>query len=125
MTNHHTYNHSPQVGKFPAINPNALPANQDQATDPIPVRRFTAPGFDASRTSIVNLQEVNVPTPAEHPTEPQKHSWEIADERWAAYHAKQAEKQAEKQVGKAEKREKRKAKVAKVLGIVGIKKSAK
>ena len=114
MTNHHTYNHSPQVGKFPAINPNALPANQDQATDPIPVRRFTAPGFDASRTSIVNLQEVNVPTPAEHPTEPQKHSWEIADERWAAYHDKQDKK-----------REERKAKVARVLGIVGIKKSAK
>lgn len=114
MTNHHTYNHSPRVEKFPAINPNAVRANQDQATDPIPVRRFTAPGFDANRTSIVNLQEVNVPAPAEHPTEPQKHSWEIADERWATYHEKQDRKRGQ-----------RKAKVAKVLGIVGIKKSAK
>ena len=110
MTNHHNYNHSPQVGKFPAINPNVPRANQDQATDPIPVRRFTAPGFDAGKTSVINLQEVNIPAPAE----PQKHSWEIADERWAAYHEKQDDKKRN-----------RKAKVAKVLGIVGIKKSAK
>lgn len=125
MTNHHTYNHSPRVEKFPAINPNVLPANQDQVTDPLPVRRFTAPGFDANRTSIVNLQEVNVPAPAEHPAEPQKHSWEIADERWAAYHAKQAGKQTEKQTRKAERQTGRKANVAKVLGIIGIKKSAR
>lgn len=121
MTNRHTYNHSPQVAKFPAINPNISRVNQDQATDPILVRRFTAPGFDESKTSIVSLQEANVPTPEEHPAEPPKHSWEMADESWAAYHAKQAEKQA----GKAERRREQKAKFAKVLGIVGIKKSAR
>lgn len=112
MTNHHTYNHSPQVGKFSAISPEMVSAdiNQNQDTDKIPVRRFTAPGFDGGETAIVDLQSVKLPEPAE----PQKHSWEMADERWAAYNAKQAEKQS-----------RRKRKVAKVLGIVGIKKSAK
>ena len=113
MTNHHTYNHSPRVEKFPAINPNTVRVDQDQVTDPIPVRRFTAPGFDAGETSIVDLQSLNQPT--ERPAEPRKKpSWELIDDM----KRKSAENRAtENGQGKTL--------AAKALKAFGIKKSAK